>query len=98
LVETYNKVIADNDKVTMIHASLDQSADLAEKWAAKEGFPWLTILPDDVGKSGLKPFHTTGAVPCYVMLDKDGEVVVAGSAGSTACFKKAAELIEKDKA
>ncbi len=97
-METYNKVVADNDKVTMIHVSLDRSKDLAEKWAAKESFPWITILPDDAGKSGLKPFHTTGSVPCYVLLDKDGEVVVPGSPSSQACFKKAAELAEKDEA
>jgi hypothetical protein len=98
LVEKYNSVLKDTNKVAFIHVSLDRSEELAEQWAAKEGFPWLHILPDDVDKSGLKPFHTTGAVPCYVMLDADGEVVVKGSAGSNACFQKAAELIEKDKA
>ena len=97
-MEKYNSVLGDTNKVTMIHVSLDRSEDLAEKWAAKEGFPWLHILPDDVEKSGLKVFHTTGAVPCYVMLDANGEVVIKGSAGSNAIFKKAAELIEKDKA
>ena len=97
-MEKYNSVLADTNKVVFIHVSLDRSEELAEKWAAKEDFPWLHILPDDVEKSGLKQFHTTGAVPCYVMLDKDGEVVIKGSAGSTGVFKKAAELIEKDKA
>ena len=96
-METYNKVLADNKNTTMVHVSLDRSDDLAEKWAAKESFPWLTILPDDVKRSDLSEYHTTGSVPCYVLLDKDGEVVVAGSPGSAACFQKAAELDKKDK-
>lgn len=96
MVETYNKVLADNNKVTMVHVSLDRSDDLAEKWAAKEGFPWLTILPDDVKGCGLSEYHTTGSVPCYVLLDKDGEVVVGGSPSSQGCFAKAAELADKE--
>ncbi len=97
-MEKYKSVLADTEKVVFIHVSLDRSEELAEQWAAKESFPWLHILPDDVEKSGLKQFHTTGAVPCYVMLDADGEVVVKGSAGSTGVFNKASELIDKDKA
>ena len=96
-MEKYNEVLADSQKVLFLHVSLDRSEELAEQWAAKEGFPWLHVLPDDVEKSGLKQFHTTGAVPCYVMLDADGEVVVKGSAGSNGCFQKASELIKKDK-
>ena len=98
MVEKYNSVLADTQKVVFIHVSLDRSEDLAEAWAAKESFPWLHILPDDVGKSGLKEYHTTGAVPCYVMLDAEGEVVVPGSAGSTGVFKKAAEVKGEDEA
>ena len=96
-METYNKVIADNSKVTMIQVSLDRDDESAEKWAAKEGFQWYTILPKDADRSGLKKFHTTGSVPCYVLLDKDGKVVVPGSPSSAACFQKATELDKEDK-
>lgn len=97
-MEKYKTVLAENTKTIMVHVSLDRSDDLAEKWAAKEGFPWLTILPDDTKGSGLKEYHTTGSVPCYVMLDKDGEVVVPGSPSGAACFEKAAELADKEEA
>ena len=91
-MEKYKKVLADNKNTTMIHVSLDSSNDPAEKWAAKEGFPWLTILPGDTSRSGLREYHSTGKVPCYVMLDKDGKVIVAGSPSSNACFEKADKL------
>lgn len=94
-MEKYNKDLADNPKVVMIHLSSDQDEESAEKWAAKESFPWLTILPDDVERSGLAEYRTRNVVPFYVMVDKDGNPVAEGADG---CFAKAAELKEKDKA
>ena len=73
----------------MIHVSLDSSEDSAETWAAADGFPWLTVLPDDVERSDLKTYHTSGSVPFYTMIDASGEVVATGS---SAIFKMAGEL------
>ncbi len=73
----------------MIHVSLDSSEDSAETWAAADGSPWLTVLPDDVERSDLKTYHTSGSVPFYTMIDASGEVVATGS---SAIFKMVGEL------
>ena len=73
----------------MIHVSLDSSEDSAETWAADAGFPWLTVLPDDVERSDLKTYHTSGSVPFYTMIDASGEVLATGS---LAIFKRIGEL------
>ena len=87
-MEKYNAQIADNPKVALIHISRDQSDGPAEAWAAKEGFPWYTVLPDDAKRSDLGEYHTSGSVPFYTLLDANGEVVSTGSG----VFKKAADL------
>jgi hypothetical protein len=74
LVETYNNQIANNPKAELIHVSRDSDEDSAEEWAAKEKFPWPTVLPDDGKKSGLMDYAGT-AVPRYVLLDPDGKVL-----------------------
>jgi len=76
----------------MIHVSLDSDKDAAQGWAAKESFPWLTVLPGKVKKSGLRDYKTTKAVPEYHLIDKDGNTVVAGTSGSSVAFKKIAEI------
>ena len=73
----------------MIHVSLDSSEDSAATWAADAGFPWLTVLPDDVERSDLKTYHTSGSVPFYTMIDASGEVLATGS---LAIFKRVGEL------
>jgi len=76
----------------MVQISLDRSEDAAESWAENAGLPWLTVMPDDVKKSDLSQYHKTGGVPCYVLVDGEGEIVVKGSAGATASFAKIKEL------
>ena len=78
-MEKYNKTVEGNEKVEMIHVSLDQSEDAAEKWAAKEGFPWYTVLPGDVKRSGLREYKETRFVPEYALLSADGERIGSGS-------------------
>lgn len=93
-MEKYNKTLVGNDKVLMVHVSQDQDEKAAEDWAAKEGFPWLTILPDDTKRAGLAEYHKRAVVPFYIMIDKDGNEVAQGSGP---VFEKAAALGEKDK-
>ena len=88
-MEKYKKSIADNPKVAMIHISRDQSDGPAKDWAAAEGFPWLTVLPDDADRSGLLEYRTRPAVPFYTMVDRNGSEVANGSG---AIFNKIAGM------
>ena len=96
-MEKYKKHIADAENVEFVHVSLDSDDDPAEEWAAKESFPWLTILPDDVKKSGLKDYKTTKSVPEYHLVDSEGKTIVEGSSSGTAAFKKIDELVAEAK-
>ena len=87
-METYKSEIATNPKVELIHISRDQNEDAAEEWARELGFPWPTILPDDMQRTGLDKYYG-GGVPTYVMVDKDGNEVAKGLA---AALQKAREL------
>lgn len=74
----YNDKIAENDKVEMIHISRDRDENAAEAWAAKEKFPWRTVLPDDAQRTGLNDYRTANYVPFYVLVDKDGKPLGTG--------------------
>ncbi len=75
----YNEIIANHPSVEMIHVSLDRDEKAALQWAQKENFPWFHVLPDKVKRSKLGKYHTSGRVPFYVLLDKDGTVQAKGS-------------------
>ncbi len=91
-MEKYNKTIAKLDNVAFIHVSRDSDEDSAEEWAAKEQFPWLTVMKDKTEASGLGVYKTTKSVPEYHLIDGDGKTIVAGSSSSTKAFAKIAEL------
>lgn len=97
MVEKYKKHIAGTSNIEMVHISLDNSEDAAETWAAKEKFPWPTILPDKVDRSKLRDYKTTTSVPEYHLVDADGNTVVAGSPGGDGCFAKIDEVAKKRK-
>jgi len=90
-VAKYNKEVAANENVEFIHASLDQSEDEALEWAKKENFPWLHVMRKNVLKADLAKFHTSGSVPFYCFVDKDGEVLAQGSEASFAKAKEVAQ-------
>jgi len=73
----------------MVHVSLDRTEDAAQTWAAAEGFPWLTILPDDKDRSGVMEIHSPRGVPTYYMVDAEGNEVAQGSG---AIFSKIEEI------
>ena len=87
-MESYNEKIAGNDKVEFIHFSHDESDGDALKWAKKEKFPWLTVLPGRRKAADLEKFAGE-YVPEYLLISKDGEVVAKGK---DECFAKIAEL------
>ena len=89
MAEKYTKSIAKNPKVAFIHISQDQQDADAEKWATKEKFPWLTVLPGNFEGSGLLKYYTEPVVPFYTMVDGKGKEVAQGA---DAIFKKIAEL------
>ncbi|MEM7699814.1 MAG: hypothetical protein AAF236_15575 [Verrucomicrobiota bacterium] len=90
-MERYKQELEGNTKVAFIHVSHDRSDDAAQTWAESEGFPWLTILPDDAERSGLFEYKTRNAVPHYLLVDAAGEMLANSSA---AAFSKIAELTE----
>ena len=87
----YEENISENKSVEFIHVSLDSDKGAAEKWAAKEKFPWLHVLPEKVKRSGLDKFHTSGSVPFYCLIEGGGKVLAKGSSAS---FSKAKELTQ----
>jgi len=93
-VAKYKELVADHPNVEMIHVSLDSSKSEHEAWAAREKFPWPTVLPERVKKSKLRQFKTTRAVPEYHLIDSEGNTVVKGTSGSYGAFDKIKELKE----
>ncbi|QQL44933.1 TlpA family protein disulfide reductase [Sulfuriroseicoccus oceanibius] len=89
-METYAKTIATNDKVEMVHLSADRNAKAATTWAAKEKFPWPTVLPEKVKATGLEKY-AAGYVPDYILVDKEGKELARKSG---AVFAKLKELTE----
>ena len=77
-MEKYKANIADNPNVEMLHISLDMKKEPAEKWAVSGKFPWYTILFDDIEKSGLWGFNSTGGVPNYALVTSAGKKIGAG--------------------
>ena len=95
-MEKYNKYVADSSNIEFVHISLDSDKDAAEEWAAKEKFPWLTVLPKNVKRSGLREaYKTTNSVPEYHLVDSNGKTIVAGTPSGEAAFAKIAELAIK---
>lgn len=88
-MEQYKTDIAGNPKVAFIHISHDRDEDAAEEWAAKEGFPWLSILPGDVDRSDLLEYKVANSVPHYILVDAAGNRLADGS---SSVFSKAKEL------
>ncbi|MAT30797.1 MAG: hypothetical protein DBX00_04910 [Verrucomicrobia bacterium] len=91
-MKQYQAEIADNPGVEMIHVSLDRDKKAAETWAAKEGFPWPTVMMDNLKKSGFEDYMPRG-VPNYKLLSKDGKIVAEGKGE---VFAKAAELTKEE--
>lgn len=89
MAEKYKKSIEKNDKVAFVHVSQDYESKDAEKWAAKEKFPWLTVLPENYQGSGLRGYYAEAIVPFYTMLDAEGKEVARGA---DAIFAKIGEL------
>jgi hypothetical protein len=88
LVESYHEKIAGKDQVEMVHFSYDESEEEALKWAKKEKFPWLTVLPSKHEATGLEEF-AGDFVPEYLLISKDGKVVANGK---DECFAEIAKL------
>jgi hypothetical protein len=91
-VKQYQAEIANNPAVEMIHVSLDRDKKAAETWAAKEGFPWPTVMMDKLSESGFEDYMPRG-VPNYKLHSKDVKIVAEGKGE---VFAKAAELTKEE--
>ena len=91
-MKQYKAEVADNPAVEMVHVSLDRDKNAAESWAAKEGFPWPTVMMDKLTASGLEEYMPQG-VPNYKLLSKDGTIVAEGK---SEVFAKVAELKKEE--
>jgi hypothetical protein len=89
-VAKYNKELAGNEIVEFIQVSLDRDEDAALEWAIKENFPWLQVMKESASKADLSQYHTSGSVPFYCLIDKEGKVVAKGSQASFSMAKDAA--------
>ena len=79
-MDKFNKTVAENAKVEMIHVSLDRDESAAKAWAAKAKLPWLTMLHGDVQKTELMSmFGAIRGVPTYLLVSADGEKIGTGS-------------------
>ena len=87
-MESYNTLIKPKKNVELIFISCDRSEDAALKWAIKENFPWPTVLPDKLRRSGLEKYAQRG-IPSYTLIDKEGKILAQGK---YACFEKIKEL------
>jgi len=90
-VEKYNKDIATNGKVELIHVSMDFKKDDAQKWAAKNDFPWPTVLNENLKASGLDKYNKSNVQPFYNLIDKDGKIIATDKESS---FQKIKELTQ----
>ncbi|MGC6426417.1 MAG: TlpA family protein disulfide reductase [Akkermansiaceae bacterium] len=79
-METYNKDIAKNKDVELIHLSLDRDEDVAAAWGAKENMPWPTLMNEDIDSKVLRTPYFPGrmGIPAYVMVDHTGKEVARG--------------------
>ena len=88
-MEKYKKQIGPNPLFEMIHISMDEDVKAATDWAAKESFPWLTILPK-VNPAGVMSYYPEEGVPEYILVDAAGNKIL--TAPSDEVFLKMAEL------
>ncbi len=86
-------MISENPQFEMIHISMDEDTESATKWAAKESFPWLTVLPEDASEAGLMTLFPDEGVPEYMIVKSSGEMVLTAS--SEAIFEKIKELTKE---
>ena len=88
-MEKYKKQIGPNPLFEMIHVSMDEDVKAATEWAAKESFPWLTILPK-AEPTGVMKYYPEEGVPEYMLVDAAGKVIL--TAPSEEIFAKMTEL------
>ena len=89
-MKQYNEELADHPSVEMIHVSLDDDEKAATDWAAKESFPWPTVMRSKIDRAGFDTYLEGGiGIPNYKLIDGDGKVIVEGKGE---VFQKISEL------
>lgn len=93
-MEKYNKHIGPNPLFEMIHISMDEEVKDATEWAAKESFPWLTVLPK-AEAAGVMSLYPEEGVPEYLLVDAAGKTVLVAPGDQV--FAKIKELADATK-
>ncbi len=76
MLEKYRAHVVPNPDVELIHASSDDTAQDALKWALKFGFPWPTVLLDDWEAVGLQDYGISAGE--VILVDSSGKIVAEG--------------------
>lgn len=92
-MEYYNESIASNKEVEVIHYNLDQSEKAMDNFMVDFEFPWPAIAYSKRERVKIANEVKENFVPCYVLVDAQGEVVAKGM---SAAKKKIAELTKSD--
>ena len=90
MAETYNKEIATNPNLELIHLSRDNSEDAAEAWAKSFNQPWPSLMKEDTNVEKLiMPYFPDGRIglPTYLLIDREGKEVARGKAAALAAAK-----------
>ncbi|MDA7917140.1 hypothetical protein N9908_03520 [Akkermansiaceae bacterium] len=90
MVESYNKKIATNPLVEMIHLSLDADSEEALAWSKEASMPWPTVLMEDSDPEVFeKPyFEFEPEAPSYILIDANGKELARGKEEAFALIKK----------
>ncbi len=77
-MEWYKNEIAMINDVEMIWFNRDSDEDAMENWMKKESMPWPMIKFRNKDKVKEVAMHAGRAVPNYVMVDANNEIVANG--------------------
>lgn len=87
----YKHDLANKTNVEFVHVSQDTKVESASLWAKTEDFPWLTVLPQDIKRSGLEKFIGNNGVPFFAIVTADGRMIGSGH-DANQMFTKASKL------
>ncbi|MGC6465390.1 MAG: TlpA family protein disulfide reductase [Akkermansiaceae bacterium] len=86
-MESYNTHIFSDSSVELIQLSFDHDLEKAEEWAREAGLAWPTILMEDIPDE-IRAFSPRNAVPDYVLVSAEGEVVASGKEAAFDAIKR----------
>jgi hypothetical protein len=92
LEESYKEKIAGKGKVELVHVNRDRDEDGMKELLMLGKCTFPAVKHSKVESLKVAMLHKTNYVPCYVLVDAEGNLIVEGK---DACLAKAEELIGK---